>query len=149
MVARWLGELPNKFPGTRIDSNIVMPNHMHAVIIKTGRPGAVGADLCVRPSEANVHPDKISNTPGPSNTGKGADISTVVQWFKTMTTNAYIKGVRQKDWPYFPGRLWQRNFHDHIIRGREDLARVRAYIVENPAKWETDPEFPDAVFVNG
>ncbi|WP_198265751.1 transposase [sulfur-oxidizing endosymbiont of Gigantopelta aegis] len=44
----------------------------------------------------------------------------LVQWFKTMTSNEYIRGVKQQGWPRFNKRLWQRNYWDHIIRNEED-----------------------------
>jgi REP element-mobilizing transposase RayT len=63
-----------------------------------------------------------------------------MQWFKTMTTNAYIRGVKNDDWRPFPGKLWQRSFHDRIIRDGRELARIRRYIANNPAKWDEDRE---------
>jgi REP element-mobilizing transposase RayT len=35
---------------------------------------------------------------------------------------------------------WQRNYWEHIIRNNADLARIREYIRNNPAAWETDDE---------
>jgi REP element-mobilizing transposase RayT len=52
-----------------------------------------------------------------------------------MTTNAYIRGVRDDGWPSFDGRLWQRNYYEHVVRDGADLARIRAYIERNPARW--------------
>jgi len=57
----------------------------------------------------------------------------VIGEFKSITTNEYIRGVKQYDWPPFPGRLWQRNY-EHIIRNDIELNRIREYIVNNPAK---------------
>jgi REP element-mobilizing transposase RayT len=65
-----------------------------------------------------------------------------VQWFKTMTTNEYIRDVKQKDWPPFHRRLWQRNYYEHIIRDEGSLDRIREYIVSNPARWDLDRENP-------
>jgi REP element-mobilizing transposase RayT len=59
-----------------------------------------------------------------------------VQWFKTMTTNAYIHGVRESGWPPFDRRLWQRDYYEHIVRNEADLARIRNYIIANPARWK-------------
>ncbi|MGI5836043.1 MAG: transposase [Chloroflexota bacterium] len=66
----------------------------------------------------------------------------VVHRFKTMTTKRYVDGVKQKGWPPFPGRLWQRNYYEHIIRDEQDLLRIREYILENPARWSEDRENP-------
>lgn len=38
--------------------------------------------------------------------------------------------------------IWQRSFHDHVIRGEDDLAHARRYIAENPLAWALDPENP-------
>jgi REP element-mobilizing transposase RayT len=66
----------------------------------------------------------------------------VVQWFKTMTTNAYIRGVKQHGWPRFDGKLWQRNYWEHIVRNGNELYRIRRYIIDNPTKWQGDRNHP-------
>ena len=68
----------------------------------------------------------------------GSPLQRVVQWLKTMTTNEYIRGVKNNEWPRFNGKLWQRNYYDHIIRDEESLKNIRNYIVNNPAKWAED-----------
>ena len=65
----------------------------------------------------------------------------IVQWFKTMTTNAYIRGVKELSWPPFPGRLWQRNYYEHVVRNEDDLNRLRLYIQDNPRKWLEDENY--------
>jgi len=51
-----------------------------------------------------------------------------------MTTNEYIKNVKNNNWPEFQGRLWQRNYYERIIRDKEELNRIRKYIKNNPVK---------------
>ena len=63
-----------------------------------------------------------------------------IQWFKTMTTNEYIKNVKQNNWPRFSKRLWQSRFHDRIIRNEKELWVKRIYIENNPKNWEKDKE---------
>ena len=67
----------------------------------------------------------------------------VVHRFKSLTTARYRKGVLQDGWQPFPGRLWQRNYYEHIIRDEEELNRIRQYIIHNPTRWEDDVENPD------
>ncbi len=62
------------------------------------------------------------------------DIPTVVQWFKTMTTNEYIHGVKEKGWKPFNKRLWQRNYYEAIIRNEQAYENIRNYIRTNPAR---------------
>ena len=66
------------------------------------------------------------------------NIPTVVQWFKTMTTNAYIHGVKELGWPPFDKRLWQRNYFERIIRNEQAYENIRNYIQTNPERWDSD-----------
>ena len=70
----------------------------------------------------------------------GAALPRVLQWFKTMTTNEYIRNVKQNGWPRYDKKLWQRDYYEHIVRNDIELNRIRKYIRENPEKWERDRE---------
>jgi putative transposase len=61
----------------------------------------------------------------------------MIQWFKTMSTNDYIRNVKNNGWPPFNKPLWQRSFHDHIIRNERSLNAIRRYIAKNPTNPET------------
>jgi len=76
----------------------------------------------------------------PLQTGEhtGSPVYRVVQWFKTMSTNEYIRGVKNLGWPAFNGKLWQRNYWEHIIRNHNEFQSIAAYIIDNPQKWEED-----------
>ena len=65
----------------------------------------------------------------------------MVQWFKTMTTNEYIRNVKQNHWEPFDGKLWQRNYYEQIVRDEILLRRIREYIVNNPYQWQQDKLF--------
>jgi len=62
-----------------------------------------------------------------------------------MTTNEYLRGIKQSSWPPFQRRFWQRHYYDHIIRDEAELNRIRQYILDNPANWEEDAENPQRV----
>ena len=68
----------------------------------------------------------------------GSPLHRVVGWFKTMTTNEYIRGVKTLDWPRFNGKLWQRNYYEHIIRNESSYLTISNYIINNPSKWNAD-----------
>jgi REP element-mobilizing transposase RayT len=72
----------------------------------------------------------------------------IVDWFKTMTTNEYIRAVKDLGWPPFPGKLWQRGYYEHIVRDGNDMDRIRQYILDNPANWETDEYHPSNLQVS-
>ncbi|MBW6508460.1 MAG: hypothetical protein K0A94_02840 [Desulfuromonadales bacterium] len=60
-----------------------------------------------------------------------------------MSTNEYIRGVKQDGWQPFPKKLWQRNYWEHIIRYETELNRIREYILNNPAQWDLDKLNPN------
>jgi putative transposase len=137
MINRWVMELPNKFSDIECDVSQVMPNHFHAIVINNGNP--VGADLRVDPNNAgDVQFSPNNSVPKLLGEHKGSPLYRVIQWFKTMTTNEYIRGVKNAGWPEFNGKLWQRNYWEHIIRDQKSYDRIAQYIISNPANWDTD-----------
>ncbi len=69
----------------------------------------------------------------------------MIGWFKTMSTNEYIHGVKERGWDRFAGRLWQRNYFEHIIRNDAALDRARTYIDAHPSRWPWDDENPNRI----
>ena len=130
MVEQWWAELASKFPSMETDEYVVMPNHFHGIVLLGARYPSANALL----SRAG-HPHRGAPTSGPT-------LGAIMDWFKTMTTNAYIRGVKQQDWAPFQGRLWQRDYYEHIVRNDNDLDRIRRYIAGNPSRWASDPENP-------
>ena len=158
VIERWWFELNNKFRTVETDDFVIMPNHFHGIVVIAD----VGADLCVGPlgkgTHAGVplqgtHPVQPAARRGapicapvlaPQNATQRAPLPAIVQWFKTMTTNEYLRGVKTSGWAPFQGQLWQRNYYEHVIRDEESLNRIREYILNNPAQWAFDPENPAA-----
>lgn len=112
MIEKWYFELENKFPDIKCQEMIVMPNHIHFIIENTGYIASVRANQDVRTDDENVRtnlgvrPDDIGQThrsaptTDPNNEQQifgehiGSQLYRVIQWFKTMTTNEYIRGVK-------------------------------------------------------
>jgi len=69
-------------------------------------------------------------------------ISHIVQYFKSFSSFQYILGVKQNNWEHFPGKLWQRNYYEHIARNENNLEKIRQYILNNPIQWEMDQDNP-------
>ncbi|WP_455664700.1 transposase [Phocaeicola sp.] len=129
MVEKWYLKISQKFPDIECLEFIIMPNHFHCILRN------VGADPCVRPNTSN-------NTPcGVLGEHMGSPLQRIVQWFKTMTTNEYIRNVNTNHWPRFNNRLWQRNYYEHIIRNQHSYEEISDYIVTNPLRWEKDQLF--------
>jgi REP element-mobilizing transposase RayT len=55
-----------------------------------------------------------------------------------MTTNEYIRGVKTKNRQPFDGKLWQRNYYEHIIRNEISHYNIAEYIENNPKKRKDD-----------
>ena len=102
-------DLPHHFSHVRIDAFVVMPDHLHGIVVlgrRSARPSGIGR------------------------IGAGS-LGAVVRSFKSAVT-ARINSERGAR----PGGIWQRNYFDQIIRSRADLDRVRRYIRDNPVRWE-------------
>lgn len=95
-----------------VEKYCIMPNHVHAILSIVGDGTTQGS-----------FPTTISE---------------VVQRFKTITTKLYINGVKNGEYPTFDKKIWQKSFHDHVIRNEQDYLEVWKYIDENPLKWEED-----------
>ena len=65
-------------------------------------------------------------------------LSSILQWFKTMTTNEYIREVKNNIFPPFHKRIWQRNYYEHIIRNENSSYQIEQYIENNPKLWKED-----------
>ncbi len=70
-------------------------------------------------------------------------LADVVGRFKSLTTRRYTEGVTRSGWTPYRGRVWQRNYYEHIIRDETSLHRIRAYIDANPSAWASDAENPE------
>ena len=127
MVKRVWEDLSQRFHTVELDQFVVMPNHIHGVIIIKG----VGATLVVAQYRAGTRPAPT------------IQLGDVVAAFKSNTTDEYINGVKQHYWSPFANRLWQRNYYERVIRDETELDRIRQYIIENPLKWALDPENPE------
>ncbi len=140
MVVKWWNELRNKFQDIELDEFVVMPNHFHG-ILQIFDVNAVGADQRVCP---RVYPDNVGEH---KEKGKhiGLPLHRMMQWFKTMSTNEYIRNVRNNHWTPFIKKLWQRNYYDHIVRNENELNRIREYIIINPMQWHCDRENPNHI----
>jgi len=132
--------LPEKYITAVLDEFVIMPNHFHFIVFLTNEPFATGVD---DPPDAVQSPADPGQARGPAPTMADGDdvrpsLSDVVGWFKSLTTAKYRHGVRDEYWPPFPGRVWQRNYYEHIIRNERSLNAIRAYIENNPANWQQD-----------
>ena len=149
MIEKYWLDLENKFNNIKLHNYIVIPNHFHGIIeIKEKNKNCdckkqgnhkgypydkfqnVGAMPCACPnSEINRNNKnrKYQNT-----------IWNIIGWFKSITTNEYIKNVKNNNWLPFNKKLWQRNYYEHIIRNEKSYLQIIEYIENNHLKWDED-----------
>lgn len=145
MIDSWWKKLFEKFPNIAMDEYIIMPNHIHGII------QIVGAIPCNRPNSDSPQFDENQTNKNETIMNKGENMVSPLQsqntydglgqyisWFKRMSTNEYIRNVKQNNWQPFDKRLWQQNYYEHIILDENDLNRIREYIINNPANWKKD-----------
>ena len=135
--------LPERFPTIHLDAFVMMPNHVHGIIT------IVGASLAgARPVDQSDGMDREhseSTRSGSSTVRAGArpapTLGTIIGAFKSLSDRRCRKMFIAEHPDRRFGRLWQRNYHDHIIADGEELERIREYIDENVRNWETDPNY--------
>ena len=127
--AAWT-DLSIHYPGLECGAFVVMPNHIHGIIIVGGQ--------FIAPSDGS---GKGAMNWGGINQGvmnRAPTLGKIVRAYKAVSTRL----IRQAGTPDF---AWQRNYYEHIVRDEESLDRIRRYILDNPARWEFDRENPAAM----
>ena len=121
----WLG-LSDRFPSVEPDAFVVMPNHVHAIIVVNASVGAVGA----------IHELPLQDR----NARRNMVLPKAIGYFK-MNAAKQINTLRET--PGVP--VWQRNYHERIIRNEGELNGIREYIANNPRTWYDDEENPKGI----
>ena len=142
-------KLPERFPNFELDVFQIMPNHMHGIIFLT----SVGATLAVAQNNGGAqnnddaqiddgiqNNDDIQNDDDIRATARVAPtVSDIVGAYKSLVANGCLDIYKSKN--KMMGKLWQRNYYEHIIRNDESYQRISEYIINNPANWTDDKFF--------
>jgi len=130
---QWWLKIPDKFPGTELDKFCFMPNHFHGILIIRYK--------CNAQTRGSAPTNHTGGSAPTNHTGWSAPtVGNVIQWFKTMTTNEYIKNVKTQSWLKFSKHVWQPRFHDRVIRNEKEYWAIKRYILDNPKNWDKDKE---------
>ena len=140
-------KLSERFSNFEVDVFQIMPNHMHGIIVLNVGGGGVGAGLARAP-ELNAC---TIPTPPPTIIGdiagayKSIVANACLQIFKSKYVGVGVNpaGVGVNPAPTIPlmGKLWQRNYYEHIIRDEKSYQVICSYIINNPDNWKDDKFF--------
>ncbi len=126
--------LSARFSEVELDEFVIMPNHVHGIIMikeKGAAPGLKDSD-----------PGRTSLRPYGAGAGAAVvagSLGAIVRAFKSA---AALRFNRMRSATGKP--LWQRNYYEHIVRDEKDLQRIRQYIHDNPLRWSLDEKNPTA-----
>ncbi|MBO5884021.1 MAG: transposase [Clostridia bacterium] len=109
-VDKIIGTVSDRFK-IKVDGYVIMPNHVHLIVVITDEEEL----RAIRESPLRSR-SLISKTIGYLKMNVSKEIN-----------NRFCKT-----------KVWQRGFHDHIIRNRKDYEKIAKYIHENPLRWESD-----------
>lgn len=110
--------IPIFYPQVRLHDFIIMPNHVHGIIEITRK--------ITTNAQSNNHSPSQTRPTGTSQT-----IGAMVRGFKSAVTS----WARNHTSHY---QIWQRNYHEHIIRNEQSYLHIAKYIRNNPLSWELD-----------
>lgn len=136
IVQKWWDDLPIHFPNVETGAFVVMPNHVHGVIIivHDGR-GAVSAPGLMHDSATNFDDPSKTGREDPAPTGK-LTLGQIVAYFKYQSA----KEINALDGTGVITNIWQRNYYERIVRNEGEMEAIWGYIEGNPANWEQDEE---------
>jgi putative transposase len=108
--------ISNHFEHLHLDAFVIMPNHVHGIIVITDNPVGVAY---MRPLQ------KIDKTK--------MLLSKIIQQYKSSVKRDICK-------QFHKSFIWQRSFYDRIIRNEKEFYNIQEYIQNNPMQWEWDEE---------
>ena len=121
--------IPDHFPFVVLGASVVMPNHVHGIII-IDKPDGGGVETqnfaSLQQDFASLQQDTPKNRFGP----QSKNLASIVRGYKIGVT----KFARQHHLAF----KWQARYHDHVIRNAGEYERIEKYIRENPQKWDED-----------
>jgi len=153
IAATW-GEIPLRFEGIEPDAFVIMPNHVHGIIVVTdeARRAETSRGQSAQSSAIVESPVGEALEPPlrepPLHRTRPASFRVERSQMLIPRVVNYFKSVSGKNINLLRGApgdpVWQRGYYEHVIRSEAELARVRQYIQDNPSGWDTDPENPSS-----
>jgi putative transposase len=133
MVHQVWEELPRHYPGVDIDAFVVMPNHVHAIVVIQDIPVGAIHELPLRHEQPHQEsPPKINGLHR-----RRMLLPRIIGRFKMNSAKHINQLCNTRGVP-----VWQRNYYEHTVRNHKSLVEIRQYITDNPLRWELDEENP-------
>lgn len=136
-------KIPNRFKFVELGQFVVMPNHVHGIIV-INDTSLVGAGFIPAQDDGNINvPSSIGHPQMGDGQPQGlplrVTLGNIVGAYKSLVVRECLKRVRGKNENM--GRLWQRNYYEHIIMTDKDYENIVNYIQENPMNWGSGDEY--------
>ena len=132
-------EIKNHTPNIELGEFVVMPNHVHGIIIIHNSDNNIGNGDIVEtlhatslrpPIHRNPHQPESKNEFMANISPKSKSLPTIIRSYKSaVSKHAHRLGFNF---------AWQSRFHDHIIRNEQSYQTISEYIMNNPLKWNED-----------
>ena len=129
------GELPDHYPYITLDAFVIMPNHVHGIVMLTDSTDTVGAGL--KPALGKIDEQRAGFKPAPTGR-KRHGLPEIIRAFKTFSSRRINQFREARGLP-----VWQRNYYEHVIRNDRILNAIRNYIEANASQWGNDTENPE------
>ena len=128
--------IPAHFPNVELGTYVVMPNHLHGIIVINDEIPHADADASAPRGTIYRAPTKPHRS-NEEQFGKPTigSIPTIIRTFKDAVTRCFGDYLNHAN-------VWQRNYYEHVIRDPDDLNRIYQYIESNPFMWDEDNENP-------
>jgi REP element-mobilizing transposase RayT len=127
----WM-QIPATFENIKIDDFVVMPNHVHGIVIIDNRKESVGS-IVPAPDAINRVPARGGGITGKNNPMLSRNsLARIIRWYKGRCTYEIRQTGHAKNF------AWQSRYDDRIVRHEKELCKVREYIRDNPPQWESD-----------
>jgi REP element-mobilizing transposase RayT len=132
----WL-ELPRHFPHISMGEFVIMPNHLHGIIIiQDGESSAQRQGEASTDTNPSIPHTQEGACFDPTGTAPGS-LAAIIQNFKSVSTRKINQARCIRGLP-----VWQRNYYEHIVRDEAEFQRIATYILNNPLMWNEDQENP-------
>ena len=117
--------IPKHFSHAELEAFVVMPNHIHGIII-------LDDDIRTGTTPAPIRTGTINRAPTPTEQFQkpvAGSIPTIMRTYKASVSRRIQKEHHETN-------IWQRNYYEHIIRDQADYERIGGYILSNPVNWD-------------